>query len=136
MTRAAKVFFSIALLGLIGRVGTLLVAQQKLGQAELTQRIRPYDKDTAALTGEPGDPLGPVESLIINDPKAILPIKGKDGLRLVDEDYLTKNGVYPLQAKTVQYVSGLVGYGFLGVFLFGLIGGIFLRQRALKSQSR
>ncbi len=136
MTKAAKVFFCIALLGLIGRVATLVVAQTKLSRAELTQRIRPYDKDTEALTGEPGDALGPSEKLIIDDPKAILPLKGKEGQRLVNEEYLTKNGIYPLQAKTVEYVSGLVGYGFLGVFLVGLVGGIFLRSRTLKSQSR
>ncbi len=135
MKTATKLFFALALVGLVGRIATQVVATNMVAKAELIQRVKPAEKELAALTGDIGEPLGPPQKMIITDEKAFLPQKGKEGQRLVDDDYLQKNSIYPLQVKTVNFVSGLVGYGFLGLFLFGLIVAFLIERRTPKTSS-
>jgi hypothetical protein len=132
MKTATKILLALSFVGLVGRVATQVIATNMVAKAEMIQRIKPADKEIAALTGEAGEPIGPPVRMIIQDEKAFLPGKGPSGEKLVNDDYLTKNNVYPLQVKTVEFVSGLVGYGFLGLFAVALIVGFLVERRPSK----
>lgn len=132
MKKATIFLLGLALVGLVGRIATQIIATNMVAKAELIQRITPAEKEIAALTGDVGEPLGPPQMMIVNDEKAFLAQKGKEGQRLVDDAYLQKHGIYPLQVKTVNYVAGLVGYAFLAIFLLGLIAGFLVERRPSK----
>ena len=119
----------LAVLCAVGLVGTFVRANSLTAKAELTQRIKPYDKDTAALTGDVGTPIGDSQDMIIDDPAAFLPGKGDKGQRLVNDDYLQQHEIYPLQAKTVNYVAGLAKLGFAGGLVLAVSAGLFASRR-------
>ena len=77
-------------------------------RVSLAQRIDPHSPELAKALGEAGTPIGTPQQLLIFDQQAFLPLASADGARLVSERYLTDNGIYPLQWKTVTFVRDLV----------------------------
>ena len=112
----------LILLGPFGiGLGTVL-EENYSKKALVVQRVK-VDKDAGDLFG--GDaahtPVGSPQELIIEDPKAFLDARGPEGTKLVDEDYLQENKIYPLQLKTVRVVSEYARYGFVALALFGAL---------------
>ncbi|MCC7435923.1 MAG: hypothetical protein IT363_14660 [Methanoregulaceae archaeon] len=101
----------LAVLSLAVLVGAFWQESSLIGKAELTQRIKPHDPAMAELLGEVGTPIGEPQRMIIEDASVILPGKGDQGQRLVNDTLMLEKGVYPLQEKTVSYVAGLVKLG-------------------------
>lgn len=134
--RAAGTLAVLALLALIVSlsVGTLL-----LRDAALVQRVEP-SAGASALFGDasgPGTPIGSPQRLIVRDEAAFLPGEGPQGVRYVSEPYLREQGVYPLQAKTVELVRRLAALGSAAALL--LFGGLWLwmgrRGQAARARS-
>lgn len=113
----------------LGILATLMGRNTLVGQGELSQLVKPADPAVAALTGDVGAFIGEPQVMIITDPKAILPGKAPDGARLVDQDYLRRQGIYPLQVKTVVFAAKMAMYGFGGGALIALIGGLWTGKR-------
>jgi hypothetical protein len=78
---------------------------------------------------ELGTPVGEPQLMIITDEKAFLGGKSESGARLVNDTYLKENGIYPLQAKTVSFVSKQAQIGSTIVAMLGL-GSAFWAWRA------
>lgn len=97
-----------SVLGVAGLLGSVIARQVYGSRAQLIQRVDPVDPNLAALTGDEHTPIGEPQILVINDPKAFLESTGPQGSRLVDDAYLKKQGIYPLQLKTVTFVTGLI----------------------------
>ena len=124
-------FIGLVMLG-IGLAGLVLVSvvpRNMISRAQLVQRIKPYDTDTAALTGEVGTPIGEPQQMIISDEKAFLPFRPDQSARQVNDDYMKAHGEYPLQVKTVEYVSGLLWWVFVGAILFGAMLGFLMHRK-------
>lgn len=119
----------VLVLGVVGFVGSFVVPASLASKAELIQRMQPYDALTAELTGESGTPIGSPQLMVIDDPAAFLPGKGEEGARLVNDDYLKAEGIYPLQVKTIDFVAGLVRLGTGAAALVGLAGFLWTRKR-------
>jgi hypothetical protein len=115
--------------GVVGLLGSTIAPQVLRSRAQLVQRITPYDKDTAALTGEPGDLIGEPQLMVIEDQAAFLPGTSEKGARLADDNYLRSHSVYPLQMKTVGFVAGLARLASAGFGLAGLALLLFARRR-------
>lgn len=116
--------------------GTLFLAsipvyQSYASRGELIQRIEPHDEAIAELLGEIGTPIGSPLVMIIDDQRAFLSGESPEGVKLVSEPYLQENGIYPLQLKTVAYVTKLVRIGTAIVFGLGSLG-IWLTGRKLR----
>jgi hypothetical protein len=113
--------------GVLVVAGTYLVEGDYSRRAQLVQRVQ--RDETAELFGDPGTPIGSPQLLIIDDPKAIIEGRAEEsGARLVDEGYLRKNEIYPLQMKTVSFIAGTVRLGGIALAVLGL-GGIALVRR-------
>lgn len=112
----------LAVLALVALVAGLAVGAFLLRDAALVQRVEPAGA-AGALFGDaagPGTPIGSPQRLIVRDAAAFLPGQGEGGVRYVSETYLRENGVYPLQAKTVELVRTLVvGVSVAALLLFG-----------------
>lgn len=121
-------FFVVAIAGLLLAIATFPMASSYEGKAKLVQRMR--IDDASALFGEAGTPVGSPQKLIIDDPKAFSGSKTPEGAEIVDEGYLEKNKIYPLQLQTVTYVTGLARIA--GVVMLVVSGflGWFLRKRS------
>ena len=125
-------------IGMVALLGSIIVPKVLTSKAQLTQRMTPYDADTAALTGDIGTPVGEPQSMIIDEERAFLKGKGETGARLVDDNYLKVKGIYPLQVKTVDFVAGLVRLGTATVAGIGLLLFLWTRKvlgRAAKANS-
>ena len=120
----------IAIAGAILAISSFPIENSYKGKAQLVQRMR--IDDASALFGESGTPVGSPQELIIEDPRAFTGDKTPEGAAIVNEGYLEKNKIYPLQIKTVSYVAGLARIG--GIAMFVLSGGLglWLRRRAGK----
>ena len=101
-------------------------------EAQLAQRIESSQSDS--LFGSKGTPLGEPQMYIVTDPKAYLPGRGESGAKLLDENYLNKNGIYPLQLKSVDFVLGWSRLG-AGIALVVCGLGAYLIGRRIKSRS-
>lgn len=116
-------------------IGALLIIGAQVGQmyfssqAQLTQRIAPYDTAVAELTGDFGEPIGQPQLMIINDEAAFLPGKGPDGALFVSDPYLKEHGIYPLQLKTVDFVASTTQWIGLSSLLLGLGLRLWLRRK-------
>lgn len=119
----------MAALAVLGLFAAGIYQSNLESQAALIQRVKPYDKATAELLGGVGTPIGTPQRMIVTDPKAFLPGKGDQGERFVSDDYLKAHGIYPLQAKTVGYVGGLVKLGLAGMTLVGFVAALWLGRR-------
>jgi len=117
------------ILGTLGFVAAIIVPNSLAAKAQLVQRMKPYDPDTAALVGEIGTPIGSPQQMVITDEKAFLPGRGETGARLVNDDYLKAHGEYPLQVKTIHYAAGLVRMGTGAASLIGLAVFLWTRKR-------
>lgn len=112
----------------IGLAATFAIEAGYASKGRLVQRIAPYEASVSELLGEKGEPVGSAQELVITDPKAFLPGKSADGAALVDESYLKKQGIYPLQVKTVHYVAGLAKLGLLGMIALGGMMLVMVRR--------
>ena len=119
----------VFILGLIGLAGSIIVPARLSSQAQLIQRMTPYDADIAALTGDVGTPIGEPQQMIITDQAAFLPGKLDSGARQVNDNYLKEKGIYPLQVKTVNYVAGLVRLAAASALVVGLIAFLWANSR-------
>jgi len=133
----------IRILGVVGWAAVAVLAlafgleRYLASKAVLAQRVRLPDANVEALFGGEPTPIGSPQAYVILDPKALLPEKGQNGVRLLDEGYLRRTGTYPLQQKTVEYVGGIVRWAAAGVA--GLCLGnrwYLLRRRARLQRSR
>lgn len=127
---AAKVFTVLAVLAFACGLSTFAVESSYAGRAQLIQRVE-KDETADALFGE-ADPIyiGTPQLLVIDDKKAFLEGSGPEGSKLVDEDYLTRNEIYPLQLKTVEFVAGIARIGAFGATLvLGAIAILLWRRR-------
>ena len=96
------------------------------------QRITPYEKSVAELTGEVGEKVGSPQLMIVDESEAILPGRTEEGALLLDDEYLRLHNIYPLQVKTVHFVAGLAKVGFgasLGLGSIALLIGFFRKCR-------
>jgi hypothetical protein len=86
-------------------------------RATLAQRIEPHEPAMATLLNEPGTPIGDPQMYIAFDDKAFLQGSGPNGVRLLNERYMTQTSQYPWQLKTVEFFRNAVllasGAGFL-----------------------
>lgn len=114
--------FSVVL-ALIGLAAAFAVEASYASKGQVIQRIAPYEPAVAEMLGEKGELVGSPQKLIITDRAAFLPGKSSSGAALVDDSYLKKQGIYPLQVKTVHYVAGLAKLGLLAMLA---IGGMML----------
>jgi hypothetical protein len=128
MKKLFPVVVCLAILSVATFVGSFFVERHYQGKAQLIQRVR---RDAATdLFGDTGVPVGSPQLMIIDDRKAFTGSRASNGAAEVDEAYLERNGIYPLQMKTVSYVSGLVrGVSAVGAALMGLVA-LWIRRRA------
>jgi hypothetical protein len=126
-------FGLIAILGLLGALGSLVAENSLNSQAKLIQRVE--QSAEASLFGDEGTPIGSAQQLIITDPKAFTGSKTPEGAEVVSENYLREQGIYPLQAQTVSYVSGLVRLGSLAMVIFGIAGFVLIRRKLANQNS-
>ncbi len=120
----------LAVVSLVVLGGAFWQESSLTGKAELTQRIKPHDPAMAELLGEVGTPIGEPQSMIIDDTSVILPGKGDQGQRFVNDTLMLEKGVYPLQEKTVSYVAGLVKIGSATMAVLSLVGAWLIGRRA------
>ncbi len=120
----------VLVLSLLVFLGSFPVESSYSGKAQLIQRVR---KDAGSdLFGDAGTPVGSPQELIIEDKGAFLPDKSPEGAAMVDEGYLEKNKIYPLQLKTVKYISGMSRLGSGIAFLLSAAAFVFSRKRVHK----
>lgn len=101
-------------------------------QAQLSQRIERSDSDS--LFGSKGAPLGEPQMYIVTDPKAYLPETGEGGVKLLDEAYLNKNGIYPLQLKSVDFALYWTRIGSAAaIVVCGLVWVLLARRLARRA---
>lgn len=123
-------------LGVIGLIGSVTARQVYGSRSQLIQRVTVVDPDLAALTGEATTPIGEPQVLIIEDEGAFVQGTGPNGARLADDAYLKQKGIYPLQLKTVHYVSDMVN---MVAAVSVIIGGMLLflvKRRPAKGGSK
>lgn len=102
-------------------LGSIPLEKNYESKASLIQRIQV--DEAASLFGEAGTPIGSPQMLIIEDPGAFLEGKTPDGAKMVNEGYLTKRKIYPLQLQTVHVV---VRYTRIGSGVAALLAAIAL----------
>ncbi len=128
LMKTLKVLALVAMiLGVTIAITTVAVESTYAGKAKLVQRVR---KDAGSdLFGDSGTPVGSPQLLIIDDRRAFTGDKTPTGAEIVDESYLEKSKTYPLQLKTVMYVSGLVRLASLLAAGVGLLVYVLVRRR-------
>ncbi|HRJ26289.1 MAG TPA: hypothetical protein PLO61_02120 [Fimbriimonadaceae bacterium] len=115
--------------GLLGLIGSWAVPAWYRPQAQLIQRVQ-LNEAEYKLFGTLGDYVGSPQKMIISDPKAFLEGKtGPNGSKLVSEDYLVQNKIYPLQLQTIEFFAEMVRYSSIGAVLVGALGIAWLRRR-------
>lgn len=115
-------------LGLLAAAISYPVESNYAARAKLVQRVR-SDAADALFGGEP-TPVGSPQKLIIDDAKAFTGKSTSGGAAMVDEGYLEKHAIYPLQLQTVSYVAGLVRLAGLGLAMAGVLVGALVGRRA------
>ena len=105
-----------------------IVKQSMASKAVLVQRVQ---KDAASdlFDDGPGTPIGSPQMLIIADPKAFIEGEGPEGSRLVDENYLVENKIYPLQLKTIEFISKIIVVAGVSAGTLFLLLTIWMRKR-------
>lgn len=127
MKHLARLSLIAAIVAFAVAVATWPVESSYASRAQLMQRMQKSAGDD--LFGDQGTPIGSPQMSIVDDPKAILPEKGEKGVTLLDENYLQKNSLHPLQLQTVKYVASMVR-------LAGGIAGLVLLAITFALQSR
>jgi len=124
--------WTLLVVGFGGFVIARVIQSDYESRAVLTQRVQ-VDKAGAALFGDGNTPIGSPQQMIIDDPKAV--IKGTGAAsdpRQVDDGYLQAHNIYPLQLKTVRYMSGLAMEGLVGCQCLGLLLVLLVRAKQRK----
>jgi hypothetical protein len=118
---------TVAVVSAIVLAGSFPYVSSLDSKARTIQRVRV--DEGAALFGETGEKIGSPQRMVIDDPKAFIGEGPVDGVWQVDEGYLQKQGIYPLQMQTVNYTAGLARLG-SGIGLgIGLIAWWWARRR-------
>lgn len=123
----SNLLFVLATAGLMVGIASIPLESSYRGKARLVQRMR--IDEASALFGEPGTPVGSPQRLIIEDGQAFTGSKTADGAEIVDEGYLEKNKIYPLQLQTVTFVAGWVRVLGFGFAVAGFLVGWWVRKR-------
>ncbi len=123
-----RIGIGLATVGALVLIVSFVGRQVFASKAQVVQRVQP--SSGAELFGDVGEKIGKPESIILNDPKAFLEGKSEDGFPMVNEAYLKEHKIYPLQLKSVEFVStvGMVGGG-VGFVLGVVLLRMGLRQR-------
>jgi hypothetical protein len=131
LLKIARVFTILAIVAFVSAWAVSLFLESR---AVLAQRVDPHPPDLAALLGEAGTPIGTPQRLVIFDQAAFMDGTNPDGSRLVNEQYLTRNNLYPLQWKTVEFFRNafVIGSGIAGV-LFALLWWNASRSRRTRA---
>jgi len=129
-----KLFLALAVLCVLGLIASFPVQSSYRGKAKMIQRIE--KSDSSELFGDEGTPIGAPTLMIINDEKAFIGQPDDSSLYKVDEAYLTKNQIHPLQLKTVDFLASnsRVGFGIAGL-IFGFIGWRMKRRATVADGS-
>ena len=98
-------------------------------KARTVQLVKPVDPDVAALTGDKAIPIGNPETTIVTDPAAFVEGSPDPNVQWVDQDYLKAKGIYPLQVKTVEFISSMTKLGSAAGALVALAVFLFSRRR-------
>lgn len=139
MRLLSRLTATLAILCAVVLALVLIVLPQMSSRAVLAQRVRVPSGEIATLFGDEPTPVGSPQMLVLTDEKAYLPVRGENGVRLVDEAYLERTGTYPLQLKTVQFLGSIVGWSSAaGVIVFGLasyVAGRKARRTAMTGRA-
>lgn len=111
----------------LGFVALPAIRESYSSRAVLTQRVQ-IDAAGASLFGDGATPIGSPQLMIIDAPKAIVG-KPKDGVRQVDDAYLQKNHIYPLQLKTVDYTIAWIQKLLAAGIVIGALIAVVLRRK-------
>lgn len=117
MKHISRILIVLAALAALAAIATVPIEGSYAKRAKTYQLIEPSEE--AALFGDPGTMIGTPQMYIVDDPKAVLAEPLQDGTLALDNTYLTKNGIYPLQLKTVSESLSMARLG-LGVGTFVL----------------
>lgn len=115
------------LLAILAFIATFPVRANYAGRAQLSVRIERNNSDS--LFGSAGTPLGDAQLYIVDDPKAYLEGEGMNKSRLLDENYLKANKIYPLQLQTVDFFVTYARYGSMASILVFLSLILWSRSR-------
>ncbi len=117
-----------AALCVVGIIALPSIHESYRSRAVLTQRVQ-IDTAGAALFGDGTTPIGTPQLMIIDDPSAVLPGKSASGIRQVDDAYLQKHNIYPLQLKTVDYAVHWARRLFAAAFVLCAVAVFMARPR-------
>jgi hypothetical protein len=122
---AVKVLHVLMLLAVLVALSSVGIAAYITRDAQLIQRIQTDPSGGASLFADPsntpGVKIGSPQMMMVSDPKAFLPQTGSSGERLVDDGYLQKNKIYPLQVKTVVFFRNTIaGIALIVLLLLGI----------------
>lgn len=121
----------VLIVSVIVLVASFPVASSYHSKAQLVQRVE-IDKGAADLFGDASAayrPIGSPQMLIIDDEKAFVDGAGDDNARMVDEGYLTEHKIYPLQLRTVDFVTRWTRIGCGLSFVCALLGLVCFRRK-------
>jgi len=116
-----------AVLAVLAFIATFPIRASFAGRAKLAQRIEQSNADS--LFDSKGAPLGEPQLYIVDDPKAYLEGKGDQGQLLLNENYLKKNAIYPLQLQSVDFFASATRIGSAVAFVVFGLGSLWLVSR-------
>ncbi len=132
-SKARRAFFWIGTACAVVSITTLFAApnvrQTYASKAVLTQIVQ-VDPAGESLFGDGATPIGSPQLMIIDDPKAVVPAKGTSDVCQVDDGYLKKNNIYPLQLKTVDFFVHWANMISVVGLIFGLILSVQFRKKS------
>lgn len=124
---------AVAILSLIALIAAQVIRADYTKRAVVYQRIEQTEE--AKLFGDVGTKIGSPQAFIIDDPKAILPDTLADGTKLLDENYLRANNIYPLQLKTINETVSMVSLGSALALIAGIATTLFARRKLLSTNA-
>ncbi len=116
-TRRTKVTIILLVVTLLSLGASRLVEQNMAANSVFAVRVQ-VDETANDLFGESTGnlrPIGSPQRFVIRDEKAFLKGVDPNGARYLDDAYLKKNNIYPLQVKTVQFFASMFRIGALVV---------------------
>ncbi|MBA4293433.1 hypothetical protein C0431_10750 [bacterium] len=118
---------TVAAVAVIALIAAQVIRADYAKRAVVYQRIEQTEE--AKLFGDLGTKIGSPQAFIIDDPKAILPDTLEDGTKLLDENYLKANNIYPLQLKTINETVSMVTLGSALALVAGIATTLFTRRK-------
>jgi hypothetical protein len=120
LERFKTLFQILTILAVVVFIGSFVVSSVLTQGAVLAQRIEPSAASSLFADGGSGTPIGSPQVVVIRDEAAFLEGSAEGGARLVNEQYLRENSIYPLQVKTVEFFRNIVALvAGLGAVLMG-----------------